>query len=68
MHARDLCVNNYVRENKVREVNVREYQSPEKIGKFQCGFFGFSDLRLVDNCLKMTAYGVIVVVKSTKNI
>ena len=38
--------------NQVREI----------IGQFQCGFFGISDLvyiRLVDNCLKMTAHDVI---------
>ena len=49
LHAGGLSVNNYVRENKVREVNVRECLD----------FFGISDFRLVDNCLKMTAYDVI---------
>ena len=30
------------------------------IGRFQRGFFfGISDLRLADNCLKMTVYDVI---------
>ena len=56
LYAGGLSVNNYVRENKVREVYVREYWSIS-----QCGFFGISDLRLVDNCIKMTAYDYDVI-------
>ena len=43
-----MSVNNKVRKN---------------IGQFQCGFFGItiSDLRLVDNCIKMTAYDYDVI-------
>ena len=39
LHAGGLSVNNYVRENKVREVYVRENKVRENIGQFQCGFF-----------------------------
>ena len=53
-------MNNYVRENKVREYKVRK-----KLINFSANFSGImSDLRLVNNCLQMTAYDVIAGNKS----
>ena len=46
-------MNNYVRENRVREFNVSELLSPPKIlFNLSTDFFGISDLRSVDNCIK----------------
>ena len=50
-----------VKINSVKLISVNN-QVREIIGQFQCGFFGISDLvyiRLVDNCIKMTAHDVI---------
>ena len=58
MHAGGLSV----RENKVREVNVREYliKSGITLVNFSADFSGISDLRSVDNCLKMTSHNGFV--------
>ena len=53
-------MNNYVRENKVREVNVREQQSPEKFRSISVRVFvQLPNLRLANNCLKMTVHNEI---------
>ena len=53
-------MNNYVREKmsvKLMSVNNKVLKN---IGQFQCRFFRqLCNLRLVDNCLQMTAYDVI---------
>ena len=53
LHAGGLSVNNYVRENKVREVNARKI-----LVNFSADFSDISELRLVKNCLRMTVYDV----------
>ena len=53
-------MNNYVRENNVREICVREYYKVrQKYWSISVRLFGISDLRSVNNCLKITAYDKI---------
>ena len=48
---------------KIKSVKLMSlnYKARKNISQFQCGFSGISDprVRLVDNCLKMTAHDVI---------
>ena len=46
-------MNNYFRENEVREINFRELKSGKNIGQFHFRISGISGLQLVDNCVKI---------------